>query len=459
MVTETSVEGLKAMLRGPVIQASDAEYETARRIFNGMIDRHPRAIARPLDAADVIASVKFARDEGLSLAVRGGGHGVAGFGTNDDGLVIDLSLMKGVRVDPERRTARVGGGCTWGDMDHATHAFGLATPGGVVSTTGVGGLSLGGGLGHLTRKCGLSCDNYLSADVVTADGSFVVANEKENSDLFWALRGGGGNFGVVTSFEFRLHEVSTVYAGAILWPLEKAADAMKFYGEFITNAPEDLNAIFAFLVVPPGPPFPEPLHNKNMCGAVVCWAGPSEKGEGAVKPLREFGPPAFEFLAPMRYPMLQTMFDPISPPGMLNYWKADFVETLGDEIVQAHAKFGPGVPNVFSGAHTFTISGAVKKVPSDETAWSYRHANFVHVIFATYTDPSETPKQTEWVRDYWSALHPYSAGGAYVNFIMDEGEDRVAASYGDNYSRLAKTKAKYDPGNLFRLNQNIRPAG
>ena len=458
MTVARGVEELTGSLRGQLIQPSDPDYEEARHVVNAMIDRRPRLIVRPVDTADVIASVNFAREEGLVLSIRGGGHGVPGFATNDEGLVIDLSRMKGIQVSPSNRTARAQGGCTWGDLDHATHVFGLATPGGIVSTTGIAGLTLGGGIGNLTRKCGLSCDNLVSADVVLADGSFVVANESENADLFWALRGGGGNFGVVTSFEFRLHEVGTVYAGPVLWTVERAADAMKFVREFIKEATDDLNVILAFLQVPPGEPFPEQLHGKNMLAAVVCYAGPLEQGEEVVKPLREFGPPAFDGLGPVPFPMLQSAFDAVAPPGLHNYWKADFVVELSDEVIDAHAKFGPGIPNIFSGAHTFSISGAAQRVGKNETAWSYRDANFSHVIFAADSDPANMPKHTEWVRDYWSALHPYSAGGAYVNFLMDEGEDRVAASYRDNYERLAEVKGKYDPGNLFRMNQNIRSA-
>ena len=458
MTVASGVERLSASLRGQLIHPSDPDYEEARHVVNAMIDRRPRFIVRAVDTADVTASVNFAREEGLVLSIRGGGHGVPGFATNDEGLVIDLLRMKGIRVDPNNRTATAQGGCTWGDLDHATHAFGLATPGGVVSTTGIAGLTLGGGIGHLTRKCGLSCDNLVSADVVLADGSFVVANESENADLFWALRGGGGNFGVVTSLEFRLHEVSIVYAGPVLWTVERAADAMKFAREFIRDAPEDLNVVLAFLRVPPGEPFPQHLHDKNMLGAIVCYAGPLETAEEVVKPLREFGPPAFVGLGPMPFPVLQSAFDAVAPLGFHNYWKGDFVAELSDEVIDAHAKFGPDVPNMFSGAHIFSISGAAHRVGKSETAWSYRDANFSHIVFALEPDPANMPKHTEWVRDYWSALHPYSAGGAYVNFLMDEGEDRVASSYRDNYNRLAEVKKKYDPGNLFRMNQNIKPA-
>ena len=459
MLDVKTFEELSASVRGEIIQPGDPSYDEARAVFNAMIDRRPRFVVRCADVADVIACVNFARENGLLLSVRGGGHNVAGFGTNDGGLVIDLSRMKGIRVDPEKRTVRAQGGCTWGDVDHATHAFGLATPSGVVSTTGVGGISLGGGIGHLTRKCGLTCDNLISADVVTASGEFAVASEKENADLFWALRGGGGNFGVVTSFEFRLHPVSTIYGGPIFWSVDRAADVMKFYRQYIAAAPEDLNAIFAFMVVPPAPPFPEQLHNKNVCATAVCYSGPMEKAEEVVRPLREFGPPAFDGVGAIPFPMLQSAFDPIAPPGLHNYWKADFVTELSDDIIDQHVRYGHDVPNFYSGVHTFPVSGAAHKVGKSETAWNYRDANFVHVIFALDSDPAAMPKHTDWVRQYWSALHPYSAGGAYVNFLMDEGEDRVAASYRDNYPRLAEIKRKYDPSNLFHMNQNIKPNG
>ena len=458
MVVETGIEQFAGSLRGQLIQQGDAEYEDARRVFNAMIDRRPRFIARCADVADVMACVNFARDEELVLSVRSGGHNVAGFGTNDNGLVIDLSRMNGIRVDPERSMVRAEGGCTWGDVDHATHAFGLATPSGVVSTTGVGGISLGGGMGHLARPFGLTCDNLISADVVTADGQFVVASDKENSDLFWALRGGGGNFGVVTSFEFRLHEVSTVYAGPIFWSLDMAAEAMKFWGGFIRNAPEEVNAIFAFTAVPPWEPFPEHLHNENVCGAVVCYAGPLEKAEEVLRPLKEFGPPVMDGTGPMPYPMLQGAFDAVAPPGMLHYWKADLFAEMNDEVIGVHAKFGPDAPNIYSGAFTYPVDGAVHRLGKEETAWSYRDANFSTVIFGLDWEAGAMPARTEWVRNYWDALHPYAAGGTYLNFIGDEGEERVVAGYRDNYPRLQEIKRKYDPGNLFRMNQNIKPA-
>jgi FAD/FMN-containing dehydrogenase len=422
-----------------------------------MIDCRPRLIVRCADISDVIHCVKFARDEGLPLAVRGGGHSVAGFGTVEGGLVLDLSAMKGIRVDPVRRVARVEGGCTWGDFDHAAHVFGLATPGGLISTTGVAGLTLGGGFGHLSRRYGLACDNLLSADVVTADGRLLTASAAENADLFWAIRGGGGNFGVVTSFQFRLHPVSTVYCGPVLYPLDKSADVLRFFAEFIRDAPRELNAFFAYLIVPPGPPFPEQLHMQTMCGIVYVYCGELQKGEDLTRALGEFGPPAFALGHPAPYPAVQSMFDPLLAPGLYHYWKSDFVRDLSDAVIHEHVRFGPLIPTVHSAMHIYPLNGAVHDVPEDETAFAYRDINFTHMIAAVSPEAAPMPQYREWVRSYWSALHPYSAGGAYVNFLMDEGGDRIAASYRANYARLAAVKGKYDPGNLFRVNQNIRP--
>ena len=456
---DAAIQDLRTRLRGQVIGRADDGYEAARKVYNAMIDRRPYLIARCVDAADVIALVNFARENGLTLAVRGGGHSVPGFGTCDDGLVIDLSRMKGIRVDPETHTAWAQGGCTWGDLDHATHAFGLATPGGVVSTTGIAGLTLGGGVGHLSRKYGLSCDNLISADVVTADGRFLTASANENEDLFWSLRGGSGNFGVVTSFQYRLHPVSTVYAGPILYPLERAGDAMRNYRDCVAQAPEDLNALFAFVVVPPEPPFPQHLHNTNVCAVLCCYVGPMDKAEQVVRPLREFGPPIFDLVGPMPYPVVQSLFDATVPPGLQNYWKGDFVGEMSDQYIDVHVKYGPGVPNIHSGVHVFAVDGAVHRLGNNDTAFNYRDARFMHVIDGVYPDPADTPKIKTWVQNYWSELHPHSAGGAYVNFLGDEGEERVAASYRDNYERLAAIKAKYDPTNLFHVNQNIKPNG
>jgi FAD/FMN-containing dehydrogenase len=454
---EGAVSTFKAGLRGRLFCPGDEGYDEARKVWNGMIDRRPALIARCAGVADVIAAVNFAREQGLPVAIRGGSHNVTGNAVCDGGVVIDLSSMKGIRVDREGRTVRAEGGCTWGDVDHATHAFGLAAPGGVISTTGIAGLTLGGGIGHLTRKYGLSCDNLISADVVLADGTFVTASEKKNPDLFWALRGGGGNFGVVTSFEFKLHPVSQVMAGPILWPLEKSREALRLYRDFMNQAPEDLNAFFAFLIVPPGPPFPKELHNKTVCGVVAVYTGPEAKADALLAPLRRFGPPLVDFFGPLPFPAVQSMFDGLVPEGLQNYWKADFVNELSDEVIEAHVTHGPRVPTFNTAVHIYPVSGAANRVKKGDTAFFYRDAKYVHVIAAIYPNAADTARNVAWVRDYWSALHPHSSGGAYVNFLMEEGEDRIRATYGGNYERLATIKTKYDPTNLFRLNQNIRP--
>ena len=458
MLDDAAVSDLRSRLRGVVLQPDDDGYEAARPVYNGMIDRRPALIARCTDAADVIAAVTFAREQRLTVAIRGGGHNGAGLGTCDDGLVIDLSRMKGVRVDPKQRTARVAGGCVWGDVDHATHAFGLATPSGIVATTGVGGLTLGGGLGHLTRKCGLSIDNLLEVDMVLADGSFVTANADEHADLFWAVRGGGGNFGVVTSFLFRLHPISTVYAGPMLWPLEQAPQVMRFWDDLIATADDDLNGFFAFLQVPPAPPFPEPLHLQTVCGVVWCYTGPLEQAEAVFAPIRQFGPPIVDFVGPLPHPALQSMFDPLYPPGLQWYWRADFVNELSDEAIARHVEHGSQIPSMHSTMHLYPINGAAGRVGKQDTAWSYREARYGEVIAGIDPDPANNERNIGWAKDYWEALHPYSAGGAYVNMMMDEGQERVQAAYRDNYARLAAIKATYDPTNLFHVNQNIRPS-
>src|SRR5262245_25699513 len=457
-VTGLDTSALETQLRGQLIHPDNETYEQLRAVHNAMIDRRPALIVRCADVADVIAVVNYARDNDVELAVRSGAHNVAGFGTIDDGIVLDLSPQKGRRVDPTTRTATVQGGCTWGDVDHATHAFGLATPGGVVSTTGVGGLTLGGGLGYLTRRCGLTIDNLLSADVVLADGSFVTASAEQNEDLFWALRGGGGNFGVVTSMTFRLHPVHTVVAGPMLWHIEQAADAMRMWQELIGNASDDLNGLFAFLVVPPGPPFPEELQLKNMCGVVWCHTGTPEEAEKDLAPARAFGPPAFELVGPMPHPVLQSLFDGITGPGMQNYWRADFFSELDDDAIAAPVEHGAHVPSFYSGTFIFPIDGAAARVDSHDTAWSYRDARFAENLTGADPDPAAAETITNWVMGAWEAAHPFSAGGAYLNFQGDEGQERVRASFRDNYDRLAQIKKRYDPTNLFHVNQNIQPA-
>jgi hypothetical protein len=456
---QETISEFKMQLRGELIEPTDASYEKERRVYNAMISRKPRLIAKCADVADVMTAIHFGRKHNLPVSIRSGGHNAGGLGVCDDGLVIDLAPIKYVHVDPKARTVRVGGGCTWGDVDHAMHAFGLAVPSGIISTTGVGGLTLGGGMGYLTRKYGLTIDSLLAADVVLADGTFAVASATEHPDLFWAIRGGGGNFGVVTSFLFQAHPVQMVCAGPMLWHLDQAADVMKWYREFIVNAPEEMYGFFAFLTVPPGPPFPEALHLKKMCGIVWCYTGSLDQANGILEPLRQFRPPAFEFFAPMPFPILQSMFDGLYPPGLQWYWKADFVKELSDEAIALHIKHGSQLPSLHSTMHLYPINGVGHKPRSGDTPWSHRDATWSEVIVGVDPDPANTNHITAWAKNYWEALHPYSTGAAYVNFMMDgEGEDRIRATYRDNYERLARIKTKYDPGNFFQVNQNIRPA-
>jgi len=458
MLNESSIKEFRAALRGGLIEPQDPGYEDARKVYNAMISKRPRLIVSCADVADVIRSVNFARENNMLLSIRSGGHNAGGLGICDDGLVIDLSRMKYTRVDPQAKTVVAGAGCTWGDIDHATHVFGMATPSGIISTTGVGGLTLGGGIGHLTRKCGLSIDNLLSVDIVLADGSFTTANADKNADLFWAVRGGGGNFGVVTAFTFKLHPISMVYAGPMLYELDESEEVMKWYRELIKNAPDDLNGFFAFLTVPPEAPFPEHLHNKKMCGVVWAYTGPMEKAEEVFKPIRAFKAPALDFVGPLPQPALQGMFDGIYPTGMQWYWRADFVNELNDEAIAKHIPFGYGLPSMHSTMHLYPINGAAARVNNKDTAWHYRNALWAMVIVGVDPDPANKEKITAWTKKYWEELHPYSAGGAYVNFMMDEGEERVKATYGENYERLVAIKNKYDPNNLFRVNQNIKPS-
>lgn len=422
-----------------------------------MIDRYPRLIARCADVADVMTAVKFARDNDLLLAVRGGAHNGPGLGTCDNGLVIDLSRLRGVRVDPAARSVRVEGGCTSGDVDHATHAFGLAVPFGIVSTTGVGGLAVGGGGGYLTRRYGLTIDNLLEADVVLADGRLVTASAGENEDLYWALRGGGGNVGVVTSFLFRAHPVGMVHAGVTLWTLDRAREVLEWYREFLPRMPEALYGFFGFKGVPTSAPFPEELQGKRVCGMVWCYTGALEQADEYFKPVRDMKP-AFELLGPMPFPALQSLFDPLFPPGLEWYWRGDFVTELPDEAIALHVKHGSDVPSLLSLMHLYPVDGAAGRVSRNDTAFSYREAKWSMVIAGIDADPANRERIIAWTKDYWDALHPYSAGGAYVNFMMEEGQERIRATYRGNYERLVTIKRQYDPDNLFRVNQNIRPA-
>ncbi len=451
-----SFDDLAAGLRGELVTRKSADYDGVRAIFNAMIDKRPAALALCVDATDVQTCVNYARDNGVALAIRGGGHNAGGLGLVDDGLVIDLSPMRGIRVNPKDKTVRVQGGCRWGDVDHAAHAYGLAVPSGIISTTGVGGLTLGGGVGHLSRGCGLTIDNLLEADVVLADGSMVVASAKENPDLFWALRGGGGNFGVVTSFLFQGHPVKTIFGGPTLWELDRTEEIMKWYRDFILSAPEDLTGFFAFLTVPPAPPFPQHLHLHKMCGVVWCYTGDLAKAEEVFAPILALKPD-LPGVGEMPFPALNSAFDGLYPPGHQWYWRADFFTEISDDSIAAHAKWGKKLPTMQSTMHLYPIDGAPHRVGPEDTAWSYREANWAGVIVGVDPDPANKDLLRDWAVGYWDDVHPHSSGGAYVNFMMEEGQERVQASYRGNYDRLAKVKAKYDPKNLFRVNQNILP--
>ena len=457
MLDESAVVQLKSVFRGEIILPGDEQYETARKVYNGMIDRRPSIILKCADVQDVISAVNFGRNNKLLIAIRSGAHNAGGLGVCDNGLVIDLAKLKFTHVDPDEKTVRVGAGCTWGDVDHATNGFGFATPSGIISTTGVGGLTLGGGIGHLTRKFGLTIDNLIEADVVLANGKLVKASKDNKPDLFWAIRGGGGNFGVITSFLFKLNKLSNVFAGITLWELDRSAEIMKWYRKFIKNAPEDINGFFAFLMVPPGDPFPKELHFKRMGAIIWCYTGSAKKADDVFKPIRNLKPD-FEFLGTMPHPALQSMFDPLLPSGMQWYWKSDFINELPDEAIEMHIKYARELPTLLSLMHMYPVNGAAGKPGKKDTAWGYRNATWSVVICGVDPDPANKDLITKWAKDYYKAIHPYSAGGAYVNFLMhDEGSERVRATYGGNYDRLAKIKQKYDPGNLFRVNQNIFP--
>ncbi|MEU6459677.1 FAD-binding oxidoreductase [Streptomyces sp. NPDC047065] len=454
-----TLEAMQTELRGPVIGPKDAEYSRARMVYNAMIDKHPAAIVPCRDAADVMSALTFIRDAGLEVAVRGGGHSGPGLCLVDGGVTIDLSPMRGVRVDPVARTAQAGGGSRLSDLDHATHAFGLATPTGIISMTGVGGLTLGGGHGYLTRKYGLTVDNLLAADVVLADGSFVTASESEHPDLFWALRGGGGNFGIVTSFTYRLHPVDTVGGAITVWPVDRTREVLAWYRDFLPQAPEDVYGFFSLFVIPPGPPFPEEIHGRKMCGVVWCYTGDPSRFEEMLTAVREPGPPAFHFAAPMPYPALQGMLDDVIPSGYQWYWRGDFFDRIPDAAMDVHLKYGENLPTQLSLMHLYPVDGAAHRAGPDDTAWSYRDAVWSGVLAGVDPDPANAEAIRQWCVDFWEELHPYSMGGSYVNFMgTGEGQERVRATYRDHYDRLAQVKRTYDPDNVLHANQNIRPA-
>ena len=448
---------LKKSLHGKLVLPSDNEYDTVRKVYNGMIDKRPAMIAQCKDLEDVITCVNFARENNQLLSVRGGGHNAGGLGIADGALVIDLSSMKEITIDATSKTVRVQGGCLLKEMDAATHEVGMTVPAGIFGTTGVAGLTLGGGLGYMTRQYGLTIDNLLEAEVVLADGSLVKASANENPDLYWALRGGGGNFGVVVSFLFKLQPAHTVYGGPMLWDISDTKEMLTWYHDFISKAPNNVSGFFATLTVPPVAPFPEHLHLKKMCGVVWCYTGDLDKAEEVFKPIRSIKTPALDFVGPMPVPTLQTLFDGLYPPGLLWYWKADFVKDLPEEAIDIHVKYGMNLPTPLSSMHMYPVNGFASTIDKNETAWNYRDANYAVVIVGIDPDPANKEAIIKWARDYWNEHHAYSAGGAYINFMMDEGEERIKATYGDNYNKLTVVKATYDPDNLFRVNQNIKP--
>ncbi len=457
-VVADAVNALRTTVRGQVVQPGDADYDSARALYNAMIDKRPRIIVQCQDVADVMAAVRFAADHEMEVAIRGGGHNGPGFASVNDGLVIDLSRMKSVYVDRPSGRVRVEGGALWGDVDHATHAYGLAVPCGFISSTGVGGLTLGGGVGYLTRKYGLTIDNLLGVDMVLADGSLVSANATENADLFWAVRGGGGNFGVVTSFLFQGQPVHTVYGGPMLWPLEQAGAVLAHWQKMILDGPEDVNGWFGLHTIPPAPPFPDAVHMQKMAVVVWCCTAPPAQAEAYLQPLREALPPTVDFAGPIPFPVLNSLFDGLYPPGLQWYWRSDFFKGYDATAQALITKYGAQLPTMHSTTHIYPINGAAGRVSKDATAWAYRDANFAQVVVGVDPDAANNARTIAWSKDYWTALHPFSAGGAYVNMMMDEGEERVKAAYSENHVRLARVKERYDPGNFFHVNQNIRPA-
>ena len=459
-MNDQAIAAFQQALRGRLIQPDDTDYEAARALYNGMIDKRPRLIARCADVADVITAVNFARQQGVLLAIRGGGHNGPGLGSCDDGLVIDLSMMRSVRVDQATGTVRVEGGCTSGDVDHATHPFGLAVPFGIVSTTGIAGLTLGGGTGYLTREHGLTIDNLLEADVVVADGSVVTTSKSQHPELFWAIRGGGGNFGVVTSFLFQAHPVSTVFAGPIFWDATHAKTVMRAYRDFLPTAPEKLGIFVGLKTVPSMDPFPKEGWGKRACAIIGSYNGSAEEGQRILAPLlKDLPAPIFNWMGDMPFPAINALFDPFFPKGLQWYWKGDFVQSLPDEAIDTHIAEAAKAPTELCLMHLYPIDGAVRRVAADATPWAARDASFSMVIAGIAPSPQHADALKAWGRAYWKAIHPYNMRSGYVNFMFDdEAEGRLKAAYGANYDRLAAAKAKYDPTNLFCVNQNIVPA-
>jgi hypothetical protein len=447
-IAETDIQGFAATLRGDFIRPEDDRYDAARAVFNGMVDRRPALIVRCAGVADVMRGVEFARSHDLPLSVRGGGHSVAGKAVCDGGLMLDLSPMKGIRVDSARRTAEAQAGLTLGEFDHETQEFGLATTLGVVSVTGIAGLTLGGGLGWLNGRYGLACDNLISADVVTANGRLLTASEEENEDLFWGIRGGGGNFGVVTSFRYRLHPVGTVLGGGLSYPLSKAREILRFYHEFARECPDELSTDASLGVAPDG---------SGVVVVSVCYCGAPEEGERVLRPLREFGSPLADNIQPMAYTTLQSAPDAGFPPGRRHYWKSSYLKDLSDDAVEVMVRFVSEMPSLTTGVGLQQMHGAASRVDPTATAFPHRDEHYDFLILSQWADTAETERNVEWTRSFFEAMGPFFEEGVYVNNLGDEGEDRVRAAYGANFERLLAVKGKYDPTNLFRLNQNIRP--
>ena len=450
VVPENRLRELSSRFRGELLSPGADAYESARKVWNGMIDRRPACIARCRTTEDVQNALRFGRDNEIPIAIRGGGHNAAGLAVCDGGIVIDLSGMRDVVVDPIAKTARAGGGATWGDFDAATAAHGLATTGGAVSTTGIAGLTLGGGLGWLMRSYGLACDNLIGADVVTADGNIVHASDTQNADLFWALRGGGGNFGVVTTFEYKLHPVANVFGGILFYPLARARDLLRFYRDFAAAAPDVLTAFAPMLHSPDGIP---------LVGLALCYNGPADDGERAIKPIRDFGAPIAGEVGPIPYTALQSMLDAGFPPGLQVHWRSEFVTSIPDALIEAVVSAYEQVPSPLSAILFEQFGGAVRRVPRDATSFDQRDSDYNLVIVSRWADPADADRNVAWARATSDAAKPYTSGRVYVNYIgAGESPDRVRAAFGaDKFARLSAIKRQYDPSNLFRINQNIPP--
>lgn len=457
-MTTVQLSELRGQIKGGVILPGDSGYEEARKVWNGMIDKHPAAIARCTDEEDVVNAVNFAREHAVVVAVRGGGHNVAGFGTCDDGLVIDLSGMKKITVDPQTKTAKAQPGLTWGEFDKATQVHGLATTGGLVSTTGIAGFTLGGGIGWLVRMYGLTIDNLASAEIVTAVGRKVRASRTENPDLFWGVKGGGGNFGIVTQFEFNLHRVGPeIFGGAVFYPLERAGEVLKAYNRMVQTLPDELTTLVVFLTAPPAPFIPQPLQGTRMLAIALCYTGSASDASKLVAPLRELNP-AIDLLGPMPYIVLQGMFDATAPKGINAYWKTSYLRELSEEAVRTLTSYASQFRSPFAALHIHHLDGAVKKANVKEDAFTHRDSAFVLNVVGLWMDPAEQEGNIAWVRQTYDAMKPYTTGDGYLNFLAAENADQVKAAYGASYPRLAELKRKYDPTNLFKLNQNIKPA-